>query len=378
MLVQDLAKLPIRSYDCRMAAAGSLRVGRGSQKRPIQARGREMSCLNGAVRGLFEGLPIGLLEVSNAGSDTRIITINAEASSILGADPGALVGRDLAAFLADGVVDQPLLRLAELDPGSPWRIETTMVRSGGERFPARVHALSLGGAGFDRPILAIEDITAELRARSRLAAADAERLRIAHELHDTLVQDLAAIRLRSAVWKDWLVDDPERLRAELDLLSEELGLEIDTTRRVIFDLRPAELDEAGFERSLRDLVDGLALRYGLPIELLVEASIDGLPGSLELPLLRLTQEALTNVGQHAAAERAWVRLDTSDPDRLRLEVRDDGQGFGPEVLSKALAEGHYGVLHMAERAEAFGGHMVLDGLPDGGTRMSVEFPRIQR
>jgi two-component system NarL family sensor kinase len=218
-------------------------------------------------------------------------------------------------------------------------------------------------------LLSIAVERAELFARSTRLGAVEERNRLAREIHDTLAQGLTAtaLQLESA---DALLDAGsekahEPLRRALSLTRSNL----EEARRSVLDLRASPLEGRPLSEALKALVErweaetGIAARYG---------AVNGsrpLPPSVEAALYRICQEALTNVARHAGAEHATVRL-VATPDRVRLAVEDDGQGFD----AAGVPEDRHGIVGMRERAEVLGGTLEVSSGPGEGTRIEVTVP----
>ena len=110
---------------------------------------------------------------------------------------------------------------------------------------------------------------------------------------------------------------------------------------------------------------------GISARLEVEGNLD-LPSTVELQLLRIIQEALSNARKHAEAETARVRLERFD-DRLLATIEDDGTGFDPSTRVRGDFP-RFGLAIMKERAESIGGSMELDSSPGGGTRVKIAIP----
>jgi len=203
---------------------------------------------------------------------------------------------------------------------------------------------------------------AELAALSNrlLSAQDVERRRIAHELHDTLGQSLAAVRLRLAALRDRIgADEHEAMAATVDQAIRE-------TRTLAYSLRPPLLDDLGLVPSLRRLAAMVREGSGLEVSLELEEG-ERPSGAVESLLFSVAQEALSNVERHAKARRVVIRL-RRHPGRLGFEVEDDGVGFRPEDRSGL------GLRGMVERVEAAGGRVHVVSSPGSGARISVEVP----
>lgn len=204
--------------------------------------------------------------------------------------------------------------------------------------------------------------------------AEQERLRLAANLHDGPVQRLAALAL--VLDRALLRLDRNDTAAAVDLLErghDELSGEVEGLRRVMSDLRPPILDEAGFVAGVQDLLADFARRHGVTATL---------TGALELPLAveseavlyRVTQEALTNIGRHAAATTVGIGVQDLQ-DGVALTVSDDGVGFTLAPARALLSEGHFGLVGMRERLEAAGGVLTVDTAPATGTRLTAWLPR---
>lgn len=322
----------------------------------------------------FEHAPIGMIELDVTLDPPTIVAANAAAGRLYGLAPAELDGRPLDELFADGAALRLARIVAAVRQGRTVGIEVRQARHDGEVFAARLHMVSVPGSEGRLAWLMVDDISADLRRRDDLAAIDHDRRRLAHEIHDGLAQNLAALRLRASRWLGLLDSDPERLRAELATMGDDLKKDIREARRAIFALRPVQLDEAGFEASLRQLSRDMGEQYGFAVTLEVLGSVDRVPATLELPLLRILQESLNNVGRHANAATVAVRLDVSTADRLTLEVQDDGTGFEVAARDHAHGPAHYGLQQMRERAEGYNGVLEILSQPGAGTTVGVTWP----
>jgi PAS domain S-box-containing protein len=226
------------------------------------------------------------------------------------------------------------------------------------------------------------DITERKRAqealltysRRLLEAQEAERGRIARELHDQIGQMLTALKLnlhaiqsaRDEGEASLLIDD------NLEMLEEAL----EQVRDLSVDLRPMLLDDLGLVTALRWYVDHQAQRTGVRAEFTSDSLDPDLRFSseLETACFRIAQEALTNVARHARAKTVSVRLSRSR-DYLILLVEDDGVGFDVQALQgHALANATLGLRGMQERAHAVGGRLKIDSANNEGTQLFVKLP----
>lgn len=204
---------------------------------------------------------------------------------------------------------------------------------------------------------------------------EAERARLAHELHDTTIQELVALdhRLQMAS-RELQRGNVARAQALLQELRE-MGMEtVANMRRLIQDLRPPYLEDLGLVPSLEALIHSLQEAHGPEIRLEVHGNPVRPAPEVELALYRIAQEALQNALRHAQARHIAVTL-TFAKDEISLAVSDDGRGFAvPEQPDVFTQQGHFGILGMRERALLLGGRLHIHSAPGQGTTVAVRFP----
>jgi len=228
-------------------------------------------------------------------------------------------------------------------------------------------------------------VEAELAdVRRRLAdARDAERLRLAHDLHDDAIQHLLGVGL--------LIDERQQRLAtctdvETVTVLHAVGLEhiraavqavTTQLRGVIGELRPAGLDKLGLSAALESYVTHLHHEDGPPlpaIALDLDPSSAALPRPIALCLFRAAQEALRNAIRHASACHVLLRL-RLDGASATLCIRDDGCGMDQWLnVSALIAVGHFGLAGIVERVAEFGGSMTIESVPQQGTAVTVIVP----
>ncbi len=193
----------------------------------------------------------------------------------------------------------------------------------------------------------LDRLVAERRdATSRvLAGQEAERLRIAQELHDQVGQELTAVllilsRLQARV--------PDELRSDVVEIQDEVRSSLEDVRQIAIELRPEALDDLGLQSALAVLGQRLQERSGLEVVTRIAPELPRLTPQSELVVYRVAQEALTNVARHAGSDRAELTLDC-DRRELALTVRDNGRGLAPDTVAGA------GMRGMRERATLVGG-----------------------
>lgn len=211
-------------------------------------------------------------------------------------------------------------------------------------------------------------------------AQEAERDRLAHELHDDTVQALIALRQRAQMARKSLggeAPDPGKAQARLDELTGLIDEELTNLRRLIGDLRPIYLEDLGFVPALEMLAQQIEARHGLRVRLELRGETIRLAPDLELAAYRIVQQALANTAAHAQASEAVVTVEF-DAAELRLAVRDEGRGFAPPDQPADLARnGHFGLMGMRERALLYGGKLTIESAPGQGTTIRASLPLIR-
>jgi len=189
-----------------------------------------------------------------------------------------------------------------------------------------------------------------------LAGQEAERLRIARELHDQVGQELTAVLLGLARVQARL--EPP-LREDVSDVQEAVRSSLDDVRRIALELRPEALDDLGLVSALAVLCERFAQRSGLDVSQRIDEPLPALDPDAELVIYRVAQEALTNVARHSGAARARLSLDPDGSDGLLMTVTDDGHGM------PAGAQPGTGIRGMLERAALIGARLELTPGPDG-------------
>lgn len=218
-----------------------------------------------------------------------------------------------------------------------------------------------------RAAIAIEN--ARLHERSRELSIVEERTRLARDLHDSVSQQLFGLVLTAEAAATLLDRDPAAAREQVARLGELAAGARAELRDLIFELRPASLEEEGLAATLRKHVDVLQRVHGREIEVRIAA---GVAPEGETQVLRIAQEALANALRHADAERIELRLEARDG-RVVLTVADDGRGFDP--AAPGLRSRRLGLTSMEERAGELGGSVSIVSRPGEGTTVTLEVPR---
>jgi two-component system sensor histidine kinase UhpB len=215
----------------------------------------------------------------------------------------------------------------------------------------------------------LERLEAERRASSRRAldAQEAERLRIAHGLHDEVGQVLTGVLLQLDALEG--VDGDAQLEAIAETKAA-VRVALDEVRRIAYELRPAMLEHLGLVSALRELATTFAARSGLDVTQRFESELPRLSSEAEIAVYRVTQEGLTNVARHAQASSVSVSLEQGARSVV-LRIADDGVGFAER---SALANGGSGIRGMRERALLIGGALAVRSGRTGGTEIRLEVP----
>ena len=192
-----------------------------------------------------------------------------------------------------------------------------------------------------------------------LRAQEAERARLARDLHDEANQSLTGVLLRLRAIEH---DAPEALRPELRETAEAATMAMDELLRLARELRPSALDDHGLEAALRTQVNGFAGQTGVEATLQIAPDLGELGPDEQIVVYRVVQEALNNIAQHAGAQAITVELRRADG-RKMLRVTDDGRGFNDAMVD---TEG-LGITGMRERARLAGGRLRIRSRPEHGT-----------
>ena len=198
-----------------------------------------------------------------------------------------------------------------------------------------------------------------------------ERRRIAGEIHDAVTPLITGALYQVSALRIGAAENGGRqivLRdAALDNVGDLLSKAMDELHRVIFALRPPDLDDIGVIAAIERYIAQVQ-RSGLNVQLEVSGEQPSLTPEVRLAIYRIVQEALHNALRHAAADEAYVRFETAN-EILRVTVRDNGAGFNPDLGARPSA---LGLLSMRERAAAIGATFAVMSRPGDGTTVLIE------
>jgi two-component system sensor histidine kinase UhpB len=226
--------------------------------------------------------------------------------------------------------------------------------------PPRASEASDLAHAFNDMLARLEDERRDSTRRA-LGAQEAERRRIARELHDEIGQQLTALLLQVTTARRVAGPELQPVLSEVHGLAREA---LDDVRRVARDLRPEALDDLGLVSALAALGERLRHQAGLEVDQRVPTALPPLDDDQELVVYRVAQEALTNVIRHAGCTQAELTL-RADDGEVVLEVRDRGVGFDPDGVQAT------GVQGMRERALLIGARLDIDSRPGHGTSVRL-------
>jgi PAS domain S-box-containing protein len=323
----------------------------------------------------------------------RVMSWNAGAERIKGYSAAEILGQHFSLFYlpeerAAGRPEQTLAQAAREGRMSTqgWRL-----RQDGSRFWADVVITALrsrGGAltGFakvTRDLTSWRQVHERIReseerlqalTRRLVHAEEAERRRIAGELHDRVGQNLSALNINLDIVLGSLGESaPQALRLRL---RDSLGLvegTLQTIEDVMADLRPPLLEEYGLGAALDWYANEFAKRTNVAVEVedFAREHSRHLRREAAVALFRIAQEALTNVAKHANAKRVWMQLEAEE-EHMRLIICDDGSGFDPAAAEARAMR--LGMTTMRERVVAAGGSLELESAPGKGTTLEARVP----
>ena len=202
-----------------------------------------------------------------------------------------------------------------------------------------------------------------------ITVLEEERERVARELHDSIGQQLAAMRLEILWVKDRLSSSGDK-----DMFKNLINMTLNASeelKHICMDLRPVILDKMGFVVALEELIKEYRMSTNLNIESEIEqVDESALKPSITINVYRIFQETMTNIVRHSEAGNVRVFFKRED-NRLVLEVRDDGRGISSP---DSMGTRGFGIMGMKERTKIVGGEFIVKSRPGEGTVIRVSFP----
>ncbi len=219
----------------------------------------------------------------------------------------------------------------------------------------------------DQLAVAVEN--ARLYRESQNLAILEERNRMAREIHDTLAQGFTGIVLQLEAAEQALETDTAHAQQHLDRARTLAKESLNEARRSVWALRPQQLERLPLETALNQETDRFSRDTGIPAGFAISGNKLALSPEIENALLRICQEALTNVKKHARANQVEIKM-IYEEKAVRLSVHDDGTGFDPASLST----NHFGLVIMQERAKLLGGIIEINSEKGKGTHLEARIP----
>ena len=354
----------------------NLEFARHKQTERIARQSREV------VNAFFSSSTVGFAILDK---QLRYRRINEILASMAGMSPADFLGRSVGEIFAGNALDAESAFLQVISTGTPIldrEISGEMPGKPGEVRYWLVNYFPIAGEnGQVNEIGVISvDVTARRNAESAirrlsgrlLNLQDQERRRIARELHDSLGQYLAGLKMTIELLGQPNTRDKAGLFAEC---SEILERCISETRTLSHLLHPPLLDEAGFASAAKWFVSGFSQRSGIPVKFELAPNFPRLPETVEIALFRVLQESLTNVHRHSQTGGAEIRVELR-PREVMLEVTDHGRGIPSNVLGPIRKNGMQsgmGLAGIRERVNELDGTLEIES-NSGGTTIRVTLP----
>jgi PAS domain S-box-containing protein len=333
-------------------------------------------------RDVFENNPIMYFMVDAAG---KVMALNPFGAEQLGYRVDELVGQPVLCFFHEAdraeVETNLALCLQQLGRGKSW--EFRCVRKDGTVLRVRGSAKAVARVSGPIVLIACEDITEQKRAEEALfhiglEARVSERMRIAREMHDTLLQSLTGLILRFQAAQNLLPDRPEDAMHILDGALTQADQAIAESRDAIQGLRStpvAPIDLADLLTAMcHDLADSpVANRDAPAFSVKVEGERQALSPTLQGEVYRIGREVLCNAFLHAKARHIDTEI-LYDERLLCLRIRDDGKGISPKILEEGGRAGHWGLIGIRERARRMGAQLEMRSRIGSGTEVQLTVP----
>jgi two-component system NarL family sensor kinase len=347
-------------------------------------KGVQLFTLEGAeqaYRVLIESMNEGALTIS---ADTTVLYANQCFARMVKCPLEQVIGSFFHRFLSAGdqATLQPLLKKAASRTGS--KIQVLLNAGDASQMPVQLSIRPLAKNGFNHVTigLVVTDMTAARRSEEQLRTLthrvvqvqEAERGRLALELHDTVTQMLCGVLIRSQTLVRKLPPGNLSAKQEAGKLGEIIRATVEEVERISRNLRPSVLDHLGLVACLHATSTEFTNRTGVLVKMHCVKLIVRLPADTELALYRIFQETLHNIEKHARASQITVHL-TKTESFVQLTINDDGIGFDPErQLIRRKGKGGFGLLGMRERAAYAGGILMVKSARRAGTEIEIRIP----
>ncbi len=207
-------------------------------------------------------------------------------------------------------------------------------------------------------------------ARQLIASQEAERKRIAAELHDSLGQHLVVIKNLALMWLQTPTHNGDA-RQQIEDISATTSQAISEVKEISYNLRPYQLDRIGLTKAIEALLKKAEAASGIHFQSELDDLHAALPKEAEINFYRIIQECVNNILKHSHATEAMISIRLRGP-QLQMTLRDNGKGFTPGTTPSETAPGGFGLLGISERAQLLGGQAVIRSAPGQGTTIYLE------
>ena len=216
----------------------------------------------------------------------------------------------------------------------------------------------------------VHSLTQEL-----IMAQEAERQRIAFELHDNVAQELSSSKIASETLFDGHDEVPAEIRERNKKLTDLLLRSLKTVRSLSYDLRPSDIEHGDFIKIIRHYCEDFSVAEGIAVNFSsIGMNTISFDYNHRINVFRLLQEALNNIKKHAEADHLEIKMLSSHPNII-IRIEDNGKGCEIESRkTEALHEKRMGIKNMEERARLLGGCITLKSSPGSGMKIMIEFP----
>jgi PAS domain S-box-containing protein len=327
-----------------------------------------------------------------------LFEVESDAILLVDCETGRLIDANTAAVAMYGYSRVELLHLKHSDVSDDPQLTEEAIAGNVTLVPVRRHRkkdgtvfpVEIAGAYFENQgrkvhVAAIRDITLRQQAEETLVrlsenlrslterlqtVQELERLAIARDIHDEIGQQLTALKLDIAWLRHRISADRNELGERLDDMGSNIDLLIGCVQRIAADLRPPLLDNLGLAAAIGWQVSEFTRRSGIECITMLNEDADPSDPQTATAIVRIVQEALTNVIRHSEATEVSISLCRNDGGLL-LEISDNGRGVGEEEIA---AHDAYGLIGMQERARICHGELTITGSPGCGTRLRLTIP----
>ena len=328
----------------------------------------------------------------------RLFEVESDAILLVDCESGRFLDANTAALELYGYSKEELLLMKHVDLSvEPQLTEQAIAdnhtfvpfrwhrRKDGSIFPVEIAVNYFDYQGQRVLVAAMRDITRRKMDEARLqelneklhtlsghlqTVQEQERLAIARDIHDDIGQQLTALNLDVAWLEHRLEKNGSDVGERMAGMRSGIDLLIARVQKIASELRPPLLDNLGLTAAIEWQVSEFTRRSGIECILMLNEDVDPRDLLVATAIVRIVQEALTNVVRHADASEVSISLCRTDGSLL-LEVADNGRGISETEIA---ANDSFGLLGMQERARLCGGVLEIEGVPDGGTRLRLVVP----